>query len=273
MKLQTGSSEDCRKTQKGAATIIRRRNKQPHRPQRRTTAASTPTACNRSQGRSEAERDSHPNNKTSTTTAAATTKLTTNTVTTTPSTTTTTTSMPQTHRLFCTSWSEKHSAKRSRVVVPHIWLVAMAGISQHVQRLLEIAMKDSRPAVQKTVVKIKRSGTILRRNQKIHRPQRRTPAAPTPIACNHSQGRSEAERDSHPKNSTSTITAAETTTATTMTTNAVTRKTPTTTTTTTSMTQTHQLFCTWSQKHSAERSRVVVPRGWLVALAGGDGWH
>ena len=92
------------------------------------------------------------------------------------------------------------------LVVSRMWLVAMTGKCQQVQHLHEIATKDSRPAVQKTVLKIKRSGTILRRNQQPHRPQRRTTAASTPIASKHAQGRSEPERDSHPINNNTSMT-------------------------------------------------------------------
>ena len=75
------------------------------------------------------------------------------------------------------------------LVVPRIWLFAMTGTRQQVQHLHEIATRKSRQAVQKTILKIKRSGTILRRKQRPHRPQRRTTAASTPIACNtHKDG-------------------------------------------------------------------------------------
>ena len=50
------------------------------------------------------------------------------------------------------------------LVVPRVRLVAMTGTRQQVQHLHEIATKESRPAVQKTILKIKRSGTILRQN-------------------------------------------------------------------------------------------------------------
>ena len=50
------------------------------------------------------------------------------------------------------------------LVGPRVRLVAMTGTRQQVQHLHEIATKESRPAVQKTILKIKRSGTILRQN-------------------------------------------------------------------------------------------------------------
>jgi hypothetical protein len=50
----------------------------------------------------------------------------------------------------------QHSAKRSRVVVARILLVAMAGIFQHVQHLHEMATKESKPgALQKTVSQLR----------------------------------------------------------------------------------------------------------------------
>ena len=73
--------------------------------------------------------------------------------------------------------------------VPRISIVEMTGTRHQVQHLHEIATRKSRQAVQKTILKIKRSGTILRRKQRPHRPQRRTTAASTPIACNtHKDG-------------------------------------------------------------------------------------
>ena len=62
------------------------------------------------------------------------------------------------------------------LVVPHISIVEMTSTRQQVQHLNVIATKDSRPAVLKTVLKIKRSGAILQRNQQPHTPQRRTTA-------------------------------------------------------------------------------------------------
>ena len=59
--------------------------------------------------------------------------------------------------------------------VPRISIVEMTGTRHQVQRLHEIATRKSRQAVQKTILKIKRSGG--------------TTAASTPIACNtHKDG-------------------------------------------------------------------------------------
>ena len=146
-----------------------------------------PIASKHAQGRSEPERDSHPNNNNTSTTLPATTTITTTDTKTRTTTTTTTTSL--TTPAKTTSHNEKDESKAINVArtrdrdapialaVPHICLLAMTGTRQQVQHLHEIATKYSRPAVQKTVLEIKSSGTILRRNQQPHRPQRRTTAA------------------------------------------------------------------------------------------------
>ena len=75
--------------------------------------------------------------------------------------------------------------------------------SPAVQHLNEIATKDSRPDVLQKTSQLRQGQQQYREgtNDNTRPQQRRTTAAPTLAACNHSQGRSASERDSDPNNS------------------------------------------------------------------------